>query len=88
MANSPAPSPNSETGRPTLSDISSNLRALPTNMVTKLDQHTLSADIHAAIRTEVATLRKEMASQGSRIQASGSLRRSPYRRSMKPLASP
>ncbi|CAH2296789.1 Hypothetical predicted protein, partial [Pelobates cultripes] len=55
MADSPVPSPNSNTDSPTLSDISTDLRVLTSTTVPKSDLETLSADIHAPICSEVAT---------------------------------
>ncbi|CAH2283432.1 Hypothetical predicted protein [Pelobates cultripes] len=58
----------SDRDRPTLADISANLKALATAMVTKTDLQTLSETIHEAICTEVATLKTELVSQGNCIQ--------------------
>ncbi|CAH2306707.1 Hypothetical predicted protein [Pelobates cultripes] len=51
-----------------LNDISADIRALASQMVTKNDLQTLSDDLHAAIRFEVAALRSEIKAHGGRLQ--------------------
>ncbi|CAH2250630.1 Hypothetical predicted protein [Pelobates cultripes] len=68
MADSPARSRATEGGETTLADISADLKALATNMVTKEDLRSLSDTLHAAIRTEVTALRSEMTAHACRLQ--------------------
>ncbi|CAH2300915.1 Hypothetical predicted protein [Pelobates cultripes] len=69
MADSPALSPASDTGGPSLADISADIRALAASMVTKEDLKALSDTLHAVIRTEVTAIKADIATQACRLQA-------------------
>ncbi|CAH2222716.1 Hypothetical predicted protein [Pelobates cultripes] len=68
MADDQAPSPPPDTQEPSLADIRANIRALTGAMVTKSDLQTLSATLYEAIRSEVATIQRDIAAQDGRIQ--------------------
>ncbi|CAH2307020.1 Hypothetical predicted protein [Pelobates cultripes] len=72
MADSPTRSLTSEQAEPSLADISADIRALAAAMVTKEDMRALSDTLHAAIRTEVTSLRAEITTQANRMQAAES----------------
>ncbi|CAH2281987.1 Hypothetical predicted protein [Pelobates cultripes] len=72
MADSPTRSLTSEQAEPSLADISADIRALAVTMVTKEDMRALSDTLHAAIRTEVTSLRAEITTQATRMQAAES----------------
>ncbi|CAH2312183.1 Hypothetical predicted protein [Pelobates cultripes] len=65
MADSPALPPASDTGGPSLADISADILALAASMVTKEDLKALSA----VIRTEVTEIKADIATQAGRLQA-------------------
>ncbi|CAH2296305.1 Hypothetical predicted protein [Pelobates cultripes] len=69
MADSPTRSLTSEPAEPSLADISADIRALTAAVVTKEDMRALSDTLHAAIRTEVTSLRAEITTQANRMQA-------------------
>ncbi|CAH2274627.1 Hypothetical predicted protein [Pelobates cultripes] len=56
MANTLVPSPTSDTSPLSLADISANIRALSSKMVTKSDLKPFSDTIHEAVCSEVAML--------------------------------
>ncbi|CAH2285058.1 Hypothetical predicted protein [Pelobates cultripes] len=72
MADSPTRSLSSEQAEPSLADISADIRALAAAMVTKEDMRALSDTLHAAIRTEVTSLRAELTAQATRMQVAES----------------
>ncbi|CAH2276515.1 Hypothetical predicted protein [Pelobates cultripes] len=49
-----------DTQEPSLSDIRADIRALTGAMVTKADLQALSATLHEAIRSEVATIQRDI----------------------------
>ncbi|CAH2300905.1 Hypothetical predicted protein [Pelobates cultripes] len=53
---------------PSLADIRADIRALTEAMVTKSDLQALSANLHEVIRSEVATLQRDLTAQDGRIQ--------------------
>ncbi|CAH2283767.1 Hypothetical predicted protein [Pelobates cultripes] len=57
-----------DTQEPSLSDIRADIRALTGAMVTKADLQALSATLHEAIRSEVATIQRDIVAQDGRIQ--------------------
>ncbi|CAH2324763.1 Hypothetical predicted protein, partial [Pelobates cultripes] len=70
MANDPSATPRtSDAHGPSLADIRADIRALTEVMVTKSDLQALSANLHVAIRSEVATLQRDIAAQDGHIQA-------------------
>ncbi|CAH2224076.1 Hypothetical predicted protein [Pelobates cultripes] len=64
MADPPTRSHPPEAGGLTLSDISADIRAIATQMVTKTDLQVLSGNIHALIRLDVTALRTEIIAHG------------------------
>ncbi|CAH2295695.1 Hypothetical predicted protein [Pelobates cultripes] len=70
MADGQAAAPRtSEAQGPSLADIRADIRALTEAMVTKSDLQALFANLHEAIRSEVATIQRDIAAQDGRIQS-------------------
>ncbi|CAH2315100.1 Hypothetical predicted protein [Pelobates cultripes] len=72
MVASPTHSLSSEAGRPSLANISADIRALTAAMVTKEDLRALSENLHSAIRAEVTEMKADITTHSGRIQVVGS----------------
>ncbi|CAH2293578.1 Hypothetical predicted protein [Pelobates cultripes] len=68
MADDRAPAQVPDAQEPSLADIRADIRALIEAMVTKSDLQALSANLHEVIRSEVATLQRDLTAQDGHIQ--------------------